>query len=213
MDTQNVPVTGYCRLLLTVAVILLSLHVVLYLYHYQVSEVPWLILQLFDLDEENNIPTWFSSFLLLNNAFFLYLFSTRKSTPQRGHWRFLALCFLILALDEVAGLHESFNTAIVRNWAIYGGLLVGMVGVIFIPFLQSLGRQLATKFIIAGGLFVSGAIVTELLSEDMASDSLAYVMAVTVEEGLKMAGALMFLYVNLRERQERGDVTAQVALK
>ena len=208
----RISVSSYTAVLSTAVVALLSIHLILYVYNYQVEEVPWLLLQLFDLDEENNIPTWFSSFLLLNNAFILYLIASQENTTHKKHWLLLAIGFLILAVDEVAGMHESFNSAIDSNWAIYGGILVLLVALSFLPFLMALPRKLMILFIISGVLFVSGAIVTELLSEDMDSDSLAYMLAVALEEGLEMFGALMFLIVNLRNQAESGKLNIKVQL-
>ena len=129
----RISVSSYTAVLSTAVVALLSIHLILYVYNYQVEEVPWLLLQLFDLDEENNIPTWFSSFLLLNNAFILYLIASQENTTHKKHWLLLAIGFLILAVDEVAGMHESFNSAIDSNWAIYGGILVLLVALSFLP--------------------------------------------------------------------------------
>jgi hypothetical protein len=43
-------------------------------YHYQIEEVSWLPWrQLFDVDEENNLPTWFSGALLALAAGCLWL--------------------------------------------------------------------------------------------------------------------------------------------
>lgn len=44
------------RLYVTVA-ILLSIHVVLTICHYRWVELPWLLRELFDVDEEESIPT------------------------------------------------------------------------------------------------------------------------------------------------------------
>jgi len=202
----------YTVTLLVLALVFVSIHTGLYYYNYQVEELPWLLLQLFDLDEENNIPTWFSSFLLLNNAFFLYLYSCQVGLQKRVHWSLLAAGFLLLALDEVAGLHETFNSSIEMNWAIPGAILVLFVSVIFVPFLLSLPRRLALLFIIAGFLYISGAIIVELLSEDMDSDSLAYTFAVALEEGLEMVGAWFLLRVLLKEMSngERVEVAVKI---
>ena len=181
----------------------IAIHCALNYYHYEVAKVPWLIRQLFDLDEENNLPTWFSSFLLLNNALVLYLSAQTRAESGRYHWILLAAGFLILSVDEVAGVHESVNTAIDINWAIPGGILVILIGLAFVPFLLSLPRRVAVLFASSGLLYVSGAIGVELLSEDMDEKSLAYGFATAVEEGLEMLGALMFLAVNLGEMQDQ----------
>lgn len=195
----NISAKEYSVSVLALALVLVAVHLGLYIYHYQVEELPWLLRQLFDLDEENNIPTWFSSFLLLNNAFFLYLYSTQKDVVKRSYWGLLAAGFLLLALDEVAGLHETFNTAIEMNWAIIGGIGVLFVGVLFVPFLLAIPKRLALMFMLAGLLYVSGAIIVELLGEDLDSDSLVYALTVSLEEGLELIGAWLFLNVMLQE--------------
>lgn len=197
----NIAVRPYCILLLVISLVLVLLHAGLFSYHYYVNELPWLLRQLFDLDEENNLPTWWSSFLLLNVAFFVLVSALVKRDKYRPYWFAIAIGFLILAIDEVAGLHESFNATIVPSWALYGGALVAVIALIFIPFLLSLDGRLALSFVLSGVVFITGAIVVEILSEDIDTDSLAYTFAVALEEGLEMLGTLMFLYFNLRQMQ------------
>ena len=202
----------YPLLLLASAVCLVSIHLGLYVYNYRVEELEWLLLQLFDLDEENNLPTWFSSFLLLNNAFFLALVARLESTQDKLQWTLMSIGFFILSVDEVAGLHESFNSSIEMNWAIPGAILVAGVAVAFIPFLLRLRRGLAGRFILSGVIFVSGAIVVELLSEDMDSDSLSYMLAVAFEEGLEMLGAWLFLCTLIKEMRNSDSLELSIAI-
>jgi len=200
----SVSARDYAATLAALAVVFICIHLGLYFYNYHVEELPWLLLQLFDLDEENNIPTWYSSFILLNVAFFVLITSQQSGLKKRMHWRIIAAGFLLLAIDEVAGMHETFNSSIEINWAIPGAILVLFLAAAYVPFLLSLRAKLALLFVLSGAIFVSGAIVTELLSEDMESDSWGYAMAVALEEGLEMFGALLFLYVNLRELGKNG---------
>lgn len=209
----QISIREYTSTLLVLALVLVTIHVGLYIYNYQAEELPWLLLQLFDLDEENNIPTWFSSFLLLNSAFFLYIYSAGEQLRKKFYWRFMAAGFFLLATDEVAGLHETFNSSIEMNWAIPGAILVLFLAVAFVPFLLSLPRKLAVMFVLSGFLYVSGAIIVELLSEDLESDSLVYMLAVAVEEGLEMIGALLFLATVLNEMRSGGsEQSEQVAV-
>lgn len=206
----SISVRYYCLVLLAIVIGLITVHCIFNYYNHAIEEMPWLIQQLFDLDEENNIPTWFSGFLLLNNAFFLFLIAGTKRDYVL-HWKLLALGFLILSIDEVAGLHESFNTATDVNWAIPGAVLVSVVGLMFVPFLLSLERRLAVRFVLAGALYISGAIGVELLSEDMDEDEMAYGFATALEEGMEMFGALMFLTVNLIEMKAGNRVNIAVS--
>lgn len=206
----NLSIRRYLTALACITVLLLGIHLIINTYNYQVEEVPWLLHQLFELDEENNLPTWFSSFLLLNNAVVLLL-AASQAKQHRAQWLILAVGFLVLSIDEVAGLHETFHTAIDTNWTIYAAVLVGIVALAFIPFLLGLPRRIAVWFVISGALYLSGALLVEWLSRDMEEESLAYAYAVAVEEGLEMAGALLFLVVNLyRLRGENQTVKIKI---
>ena len=193
---MSIPVRLYLITLLAVALSLLVLHTTLNYLNYQVEELPWLLLQLFELDEENNLPTWFSSFLLLNNAIVLLMLTV---TVQSRNWQWLVLSigFLVLSIDEVAGLHETFHSAIENNWTIYAAPLVLLVGLTYIRFLLELPRPLAIGFVISGSLYVGGALGVEWLAQDMDEDTFAYALAVLAEEGAEMLGALLFLTLNL----------------
>lgn len=182
-------------------------HLVLNYIYYEVADLPWLVLQLFELDEENNLPTWFSSFLLLNNACVL-LFAGLCATTHRPHWLTLAAGFLLLAIDEVAGLHETFHTSIDNNWTLYAAPLVLVVGLFYLQFLLALPRKIAALFIISGLLYLGGALGIEWLAQDMDEDTLEYAYVVGIEEGMEMMGALLFLWVNLsRLRTEATEIS------
>jgi len=203
----------YLRRLLVIVVSLVFIHCLLHLYQSYIAEVPWLLMQLFELDEENNLPTFFSGYLLLNNAFFLYLIACANRHSYTWHWYILAFGFLTLSVDEIAGLHETFNTATDINWAIPAGVLVLLGSIFFVPFLLSLNRRLAFMFVVSGAIYLGGAVGIELLSQDMDEDSLAYGFATALEEGMELFGAWLFLAVNLEEmRGENTRLEANVSL-
>ena len=62
--------------------------------NYQVEELEWIPWrQLFDVDEENNIPTWFAGFLLAVTAFWVWVVADAKhgsSDRWWMHWKLLA---------------------------------------------------------------------------------------------------------------------------
>lgn len=200
----------YPKILGLVVISLLVIHCGLNYYNHQIAETEWLIHQLFDLDEENNLPTWFSSFLLANNALVLYLIGRSVSGKYKNYWLGLAIGFLVLSIDETAGLHESFHTAIDFNWAIAGGALIFFIALIYMPFLLSLDCRLALWFVLSGAIFVSGAIGVELLAADMDEDAMPYGFATALEEGMEMLGALLFLWVNLGEMRASKNSDAVV---
>jgi hypothetical protein len=197
----QIPVGEYVRLLLVVIALLVVIHCGLNYYTYSVSEVPWLLYQLFELDEENNVPTWFSSFLLLNNAIVTLFLAQFRLDGLKVHWHFLSAGFLVLAADEVAGLHETFHTAIDFSWVIPAAALVALVLLYFIPFLKRLEKRLMIGFMLAGMVYVGGALGIEMLAQDMDEDTMVYGFYTAVEEGMEMLGAWLFLTVSLQALQ------------
>src|SRR3954466_3537021 len=115
-----------------------------------------LLLKLFDLDEEQNIPTFFSYFLLNFCCFLLLIIHLQQkilNSRWSMYWLFLAIIFFILSFDEAASVHERFSLHI-RNylgttgwlsfaWIIPAGFFVVVVGLIYIEFIISLPRRIA----------------------------------------------------------------------
>lgn len=62
---------------------------------------------LVDLEDENNLPTWYSAMqlMLLATLFALHAFRLRKSSVSWLVW-LPAVVFLILSIDEIAQVHE-----------------------------------------------------------------------------------------------------------
>lgn len=177
--------------------VLVTAHLVLKLMELEDDEPHWLIVQMFDLDDENNFPTWFSSFMLMLTATVLYSLSGTK--PDALQYRILALGFMYLSADEVAGFHESMNTAVDVNWAIPGGIAAILVGLYFVPFLLRQPPLHMALMLLSGGLYVGGAVGLELFAEDMDEESAAYVVAVAIEEGFEMLGVWLFLWTLLTQ--------------
>ncbi|ALO45064.1 hypothetical protein [Pseudohongiella spirulinae] len=183
---------------------LLLIHVWLTIHHYQVNDIPWVIRQLFDVDEENNIPTWFSSAnLLLAAGLTLVLAADKWQSHDRWrvHWMLLGWGFLLLSLDEMAGLHESVNVVTEASWAIYALPLVLLLAIIFFRFLYNLPVRTASLLILSGLIFLGGAIGVELYTEPYLYndelDTLAYNLWTPIEEGMEMYGVILFQYAIL----------------
>ena len=192
--------TRLVRYLSIAATVLLAMHLVLYLIHFLVDEVPWYLLQLFDVNEEHNLPTWFSGFNLGVTTLFLWLISREKrrlEDDQARRWFVLFLGFFYLFVDEIAGLHETVNSIFEPSWAWGGLLIVLLFGMYFIPFLRSLPRQTLVQFVVAGTVFVGGAVIMELVGEPLDGDSLSYAISTLVEEGMEMFGVILFTRAQL----------------
>lgn len=180
--------------------LLLVIHALLTLLHYQVMELPWLLRELFDVDEEESVPTWFSSsILLLSTTYLAYVsyLKRRSSDPHASSWLCLAYGFLFLSIDEVAGFHEALNSVMDASWAIPGAFLAMILLVVFAKFLRALPGPTGRGFVIAGLVYVGGAVGVELATEPYLYndelDTLAYNLWTVVEEGMEMGGIIYFL--------------------
>ena len=192
-----------------VACVLLLVHVALTIYHYQVEEFPWIPWrQLFDVDEEENLPTWFSGFLLGVTAFWVWVAAEdKRGSADRWwvHWTLLAGGFLLLCLDEIAGLYESINTVIEVDWAIPRGIFALLTGLMFFPFLWSLPARTRNAFVLAGCIYLGGAVGVEIIGDPMDADTMTYNLTTAVEEGLEMGGVIVFLAALLRYMSRAQD--------
>lgn len=202
------------------AAMLLLIHAVLTVYHYQVEEIAWLPWrQLFDVDTENNLPTWFSGFVLSIAALWTWLLADHKREAADRwalHWRVLAVGLFVMSLDEIAGLHESFNSVTETTWAIPGGILAMVIGLSYFPFLWNLPTATRNAFAVAGLLFVSGAVGVEMIGAPMVEDAMPYNLVTVVEEGLEMFSVIYFLSALLKHmatwRKSSGGLTVEVTI-
>jgi hypothetical protein len=66
------------------------------------------LFRLLDLNQEANIPAFYSSILLLAGAVAAGLVSASTSGAHARGWRGIALVMTFFSLDEIAGFHERF---------------------------------------------------------------------------------------------------------
>ena len=173
------------------------------------------IVRLFFLDSENNIPSFFSTAILLLASLLLGLIGTvryKTGAPYRKHWIALAFVFLLLAMDEAASIHELLvrpTKELIGPWADkmdYAWVILGILGVIvlgcvYFRFWLDLPPSTRFRVLIAGGLYLGGVLVVEILGGYYAAargkDTFLYIMFVTIEESLEMAGVIVFLFALL----------------
>jgi len=168
----------------------------------------------FDLDHEINIPTWYASMALMACALLLAMITVaRKQAGARYviHWGLLALIFAYLSMDETAVLHEIMSVPFRRRlgtrgllyfaWIIPAGVCVCAFALAYVRFLLHLPRKTARWFVLAGALYVGGALGVESIGGACADwygfYSMRYLVAMTAEEVLEMLGIVVFLYALL----------------
>ncbi|MBT8077991.1 MAG: hypothetical protein KJO31_05405 [Gammaproteobacteria bacterium] len=163
------------------------------------------------LGSENNPPTYYASFAILFCAFllaFIGIVAWRSGQGQSWYWYLLAVVFVFLALDESIQLHERMieptrdmfgaSGFFYYAWIIPYGIAFAVLAAAYFRFLLRLPRRTAVLFVIAGSLFVTGAIGFEMLGgyvfEESGSANVRYVVLQTIEEVLEMAGIVLFIY-------------------
>lgn len=184
------------------------------------------LIRMFDLNMEGNVPSTYSTLLLLFAAALLYGIGMAKRQESKStagssedienkyyrYWKALAIIFLFLAIDEAGSIHE-LTIEPLRKWFSLGGyfhfawvvpatILVGIFVIMYIPFLLYLPRRFAALFMFSGAVYVSGALGMEMVGAKYFSThhgvhDANYLAITTVEETLEMAGVIVFIYALL----------------
>jgi len=181
------------------------------------------ILTRFDMNNEISIPTWFSQILLLLSAvIFAYIAYVKFSCKDkyRFHWLSLGFLFTYLSIDEGAELHETLGILDIANslgltstffgfaWVLPAMLIVLVLGALFFRFWLQLPNRTKVLFVLAIGLFLSGALGIEMISADylaqVQADGFTYNgVLVLFEEGLEMLGVVTLIYALLSYASEQ----------
>ena len=166
------------------------------------------LLPQFNFEGEGTLPSYVSSLLLLTAAALLGLASAgEQDRTQRWMWIGLAAVFVYLSIDEAISLHELASKSVEKRlgpspwlnsgWVVPAGVLTGLLGLIYIRFLLRLPRRYALWFIVAGALYVGGALGGELVGSRVISavgaKTVLYVLVMTTEETLQMTGVSVFI--------------------
>ncbi|PCC68357.1 hypothetical protein SAMN02745121_05076 [Nannocystis exedens] len=210
--TTRFPVSSGRRVLVgTAAAFSLAGLVVELLRHLAGAQGP--MISLWSLSYEGNMPSWYASVLPLLCAGLLTWVAAGE-VIDRFYWRLLALGFLVISIDEAVGFHEQLSGrydvggVLYFDWVIPAGILVAVLGVAFIGFLRRLSPETARRFVVAGALYVTGAVLCELplgwWTERYGDDSFGYALIDWCEETLEFVGLTVFaaaLLARLEGRQ------------
>jgi len=171
--------------------------------------------RLFDLDSEQNVPSWYSSIKLLAVAVLFTCFAQhmrKRGTGRLTLWVAAAL-FFALSLDEYAQIHECVGSRAsdffrawpvtaevnwsLRVWvALFVPPLLAAAAIIWRglrPFL--VGRpRIARRLLLGFGIFVFSAAGFELTYHLMAPDSLGVYVEILFEEVGEMIGVTLMLW-------------------
>ena len=187
------------------------------------------IVRLLSLSHETNIPTWYSSAVLLCCSLLLTLIAALKTGSSgtfRGHWILLAAGFLYISMDETAQIHENLNDLMDLHgifyftWVVPAGILVLILAVIYVRFVLHLPARTRLRFLAAGAAYVGGALGVEFAlgywTDIHGEKNLTYAMIDLVEESLEILGMSMFLsalleYIGTLARDLRVSIASRSA--
>jgi len=181
------------------------------------------------VDAENNAPTYFSVVLMVLNALLLLTLAARthlNGSNLYRYWAGLSLGFFCMGFDEAFEIHERFMKPVravigdddlgifYYSWVIPALILIAFLGLLFWRFLAAVRATTRVSLIVAGTLYLGGAIGAEMLGgwyvERNSQANVGYLLIVTLEEGLEMAGLIALFWAVLRHhKDEYGPVRVQ----
>jgi hypothetical protein len=158
----------------------------------------------FDVGGEANLPTWFSVALWFFAAAVVAVYSLVGR--HRWTWRLLAFTCLLLSVDEAAMLHENLHhlgvamgvdrwaPSLPYTWVVPGALAALLLVALYVRAVLRLPLAQRLLVLLAGLVFVGGAIGVEILGGLAMGNGayLAYTVLTGVEEVLEMAGVALF---------------------
>lgn len=184
----------------------------------------------FDLDKEQNVPTYISGMFLLMNAVLAGLIARverLRGSSEARYWVGIACAFFYMSMDEVAVLHEHLVRPIKAAidlpsylhfaWVVPYALLVMVFVAVYCRFWWHLPSGTRWRLAAAATVFLSGAVGMEMVSGHFAdawgtTHTFGYAMMTTVEESLELVAHVLFISALLRHLGGVGStLTIEVA--
>jgi hypothetical protein len=221
LNTYDLSPRKVTKLLLSIIALLIFLNLVerVVVYWLNAHNSGQFISVYFNFDEEANLPTLYSFLALGFCSYLLALIAkVRKKVKAKDakSWKGLAGIFLFLAVDESCSIHEilipvlrgAMNTKglLYFPWVIPAFFLLIIFLIVFRKFILALPNKTKTQFILAGTVYVFGALGMELIGGYIA-DKYGYTtifgLASTIEELLEMSGVVIFINALLNYLQSQ----------
>ena len=166
-----------------------------------------------NMDREVNLPTLFSSALLLMAALLMRRLGQSSDHIAAQDWRLLSKIFIFLALDEALQIHEiliipglrhQVHPALASTWVVPYAVLALILLWRFRRFLSSLSRATASRVLRSGAVYIGGAIGMEMVGSFAVRSSLIrlhspwYGAITGLEEALELLGIILLIDALLR---------------
>lgn len=165
------------------------------------------------LDTEHCIGSFYSSVLMGIAALLMTVIGQHEERKRtRYRWFFLAFIFVVMSLDESVSFHEvlinplrpvfGFSSFLHFAWVVPGTLFVAAMGLVYTPFVFAMEKSTRNGVILAGVLYVSGALGLEAVGGHFHSiggnTHPYYIAASMIEEMLEIVGLTLFATVLLQ---------------
>ncbi len=163
----------------------------------------------FNILEEGNLPTLFSTVLFFLAAAAAALIAKSLKDAYTSHWACLAALFIFCAIDETVCFHEQASFALQQSlglqgalyysWFLPAALLVAALTFLYLPVIIKLPASARLKIIAGGVLFVGGAVGFEPIQGWIVSNQLYFQMErlaislASIEETVELAGLILFI--------------------
>lgn len=189
----------------------------------------------FHLDDERNLPTYFSMSLMITSAILMVIIGIYNWVNKKGdvwHWLLLALIFCFMSVDEYKEYHEQLGVMINNYHQMHGFLafawyipVIPALVVLFfayLRFLKSLPKKIMNNIILGGVMFVGGAIGFKSVGSELINETTVtffqFVMLANVEETVELLGLMIFIrallsYIALHMQAEQAPeaISAQAS--
>lgn len=170
------------------------------------------LLRVLWVDAEGNLPTWFSSTLLLSGSGLAFLIGFARRSQHLPHVSWLVLSGLVLGLsiDESASIHE-ISTGYAKGaggfglfreggtsfaWVVFALPLIIVGSWYCARFLRTLDDPVRNRLGIGLAIWMTGVFGIEALTGQVVglqTRTWTYLVLATLEEGAEMTGAIVFI--------------------
>lgn len=220
------------NIMLGIIVVLSVMHIAQLIAYFYIGDTELFdFIELVDFDYEANLPSLYSALAILFCASQLWIIGLQQNrlcTPFKNHWFGLAAIFMFLGIDEAVGFHEEVGDFIETfelfeakgklyfAWVVPYGFLLLLFAVSYIKFVLYLPKVIKTKFIIAGLMYIGGAVGIEIISAAEAdlngTDTIKYSILYTLEELCEMFAILLFCDTLLKYiAKEIGNISIKIS--
>ena len=166
-----------------------------------------------NMDRELNLPTLFSSALLLMAAMLMQRLGQSSDPIEAQDWCFLSKIFIFLTLDEALQIHEiliipglryQVHPALASTWVVPYAVLALILLWRFRRFLGSISRATASRLLRSGAVYIGGAIGMEMIGSFAVRSNLIrlhspwYGAITGLEEALELLGIVLLIDALLR---------------